>query len=465
MGSPMADVLRSAVSAILHSASLTAFIIAALVAIPALWRPVRRKLIKSHQGRPLSLTSASAWVLVALAALAVVLWVGLGWLLGDNWAWDLEATDATRYAVTRMVLYIGAGVAGIIGILVAYRRQQNLEEGHFLERLAESARQLGDQNPTVQAAGVYALAGLADKSSIDRRQQCVDVLCAYIRLPYLKLVEGSSEDMLNATEKIIRTQTKSEDTETVQEEQTIALRPHDRETRQTILKVISQHLQEVSRISWSSLDFDFSNAIFDGGDFSNAVFRGKVDFRGAKFPEGSVTFSGARFINSHINFKWARFGGATVSFPGTVFTGTSVNFRGARFDGGVVDLRAAELNSGLFDFKGAYFDGGTVNFFGTNFAGVTATFENAKFRDGRLKFERAEFTGGAVKFDDADFTGATANFTRASFDGTNVTFRKTSFVRQSLFFRSLKSCTVPPRGPWTGINLEGKFPDEWPCAN
>jgi hypothetical protein len=52
------------------------------------------------------------------------------------------------------------------------------------ERFATAAGQLGsDKPPAVRLAGVYAMAGLADDWE-ENRQTCVDVLCAYLRMPY-----------------------------------------------------------------------------------------------------------------------------------------------------------------------------------------------------------------------------------------------------------------------------------------
>src|SRR6516225_11958430 len=52
------------------------------------------------------------------------------------------------------------------------------------ERFATAAGQLGsDKPPAVRLAGVYAMAGLADDWEANR-QTCVDVLCAYLRMPY-----------------------------------------------------------------------------------------------------------------------------------------------------------------------------------------------------------------------------------------------------------------------------------------
>lgn len=53
----------------------------------------------------------------------------------------------------------------------------------FNERFTAIATQLGDDQPAVRLAGVYATAGLADDWK-QNRQTCVSVLCAYLRLPY-----------------------------------------------------------------------------------------------------------------------------------------------------------------------------------------------------------------------------------------------------------------------------------------
>jgi hypothetical protein len=52
------------------------------------------------------------------------------------------------------------------------------------ERFATAANQLGSDKPAaVRLAGVYAMAGLADDWEANR-QTCINVLCAYLRMPY-----------------------------------------------------------------------------------------------------------------------------------------------------------------------------------------------------------------------------------------------------------------------------------------
>src|SRR5215472_7680147 len=65
-----------------------------------------------------------------------------------------------------------------LGRTLAQQRDRTLNE-----RFATAADRVGSDKPAVQLAGVYAMAGLADDWP-ENRQTCVDVLCAYLRLPY-----------------------------------------------------------------------------------------------------------------------------------------------------------------------------------------------------------------------------------------------------------------------------------------
>jgi hypothetical protein len=123
------------------------------------------------------------------------------------------------------------------------------------ERFDTVAGQLGsDKPPAVRLAGVYAMAGLADDWQ-DHRQMCVDVLCAYLRMPY-----------------------EPEPGDDAPVEKRLALQA-SREVRHTVIRVIAAHLNGTAPVSWCGLNFDFAGAVFDGGDFSGAKFSGgTVDF-------------------------------------------------------------------------------------------------------------------------------------------------------------------------------------------
>lgn len=89
-----------------------------------------------------------------------------------------------------------AGFGGVVALAVNYRRRRVTEAAHVLtlsqeerertklfnERFAGTTAQLGHDQAAVRIAGVYALAGLADDWAA-QWQTCVDVLCAYLRLP------------------------------------------------------------------------------------------------------------------------------------------------------------------------------------------------------------------------------------------------------------------------------------------
>ena len=81
------------------------------------------------------------------------------------------------------MLTLVGGIGAAILVVVAYRRQRDPELARFDERFAAAAAQLGAGTAAERLAGVYAMAALADTHDI-HRQQCIDVLCGYIRLPY-----------------------------------------------------------------------------------------------------------------------------------------------------------------------------------------------------------------------------------------------------------------------------------------
>ena len=115
------------------------------------------------------------------------------------------------------------------------------------------------------------MAGLADDWE-ENRQTCVDVLCAYLRMPY-----------------------EPDPGQDAPEPQRLAFQAI-REVRHTVIRVVTAHLKKDAAVSWQGLNFDFTGVVFDGGDFGGAQFSGgtvKVD--GAKFSGGTVYFNGARW--------------------------------------------------------------------------------------------------------------------------------------------------------------------------
>lgn len=281
---------------------------------------------------------APIWVAAAIA-LAVVIYLRLRAVAvprpGPNGGPALrDPLDVIKTTIT-VAGFVGAVLVGVYGY-----RKQRLVEGEArradaeqrAQRYTTAADQLGHEKAAVRLAGVYAMAQLAD-DWIEQRQVCIDVLCAYLRMPY--------------------------ETDTA----SVKHREGEREVRHTIIRVIRDHLQDPdSPTAWCGHDLDFTDTKFDGGRFD-----------GAKFTGGMVSFIDAEFTTTT---------GRMVSFIGAEFTGGEVYFVGSEFTGGGV----------IFDY--AEFTGGKVSFFNAKFTGAKVSFGNAKFTGGEVVFDDTEFATG-----------------------------------------------------------------------
>jgi len=318
------------------------------------------------------------------------------------------------------------------------------------ERFVTAAWQLGsDKPPAVRLAGVYALAGLADDWP-ENRQTCVDVLCAYLRMPY----EPDPGQDAPGPERL-------------------AFRA-SREVRHTLIRVITAHLKAGAAVSWQGLNFDFTGAVFDGGDFTHAVFSGGVvSFGGAEFSGGAVDFSNAEFSGGIFSFNGAEFSGGAVSFGSAElsgsrvdfhsarFSGGRVNFSGARFSGGVITFGRAEFSGSRVDFHSAEFSGGRVNFHSARFSGGRVNFSGARFSGATVGFAQAEFTGGTVNFGTASFAADTVDFSGARFSGGRVDFSGARFSGGEVDFRDPSDWSFPPAFPWSDTPPPGaKLPEK-----
>ena len=153
------------------------------------------------------------------------------------------------------------------------------EADALAKRYQDVATQLGHDKPAVRLAGVYAMARLADDLE-DQQQTCIDVLCAYLRMP----------------------------APTVESHGTLVADPGDLRVRDCIWSVIRNRLLERARPSWRDFDFDFSGAAIRNADLVRVAFDRFVNFEDARFlGEGRLTdvlFSaGASFNRSRIEGK------------------------------------------------------------------------------------------------------------------------------------------------------------------
>ncbi|GAA1931861.1 hypothetical protein GCM10009837_66970 [Streptomyces durmitorensis] len=375
-----------------------------------------RNLIRRRERRGLRLWNVGV-VLALTFVTAIAIAAGVffaGWdLLGARGLKTQRRLDAsTLFDLVKLAFGVVAGAGALVALVVAYRRQRVDEEGALreatrlhTERFTTAVSQLGDDQTPVRLGGVHALAGLADDAPTDLlRQTCIDVLCAYLRLPYIAESDLPPDDA--AARRIY-----------------LAMR----EVRHTIIRVIRDRMSvgpEETHLSWQGHDFDFTGVVFDGGDLSGAVFStgGTVSFRDAVFSGGAVSFDRTWFSGGTVSFDGARFVGGTVDFTLAEFSGGRVSFLGARFSGGTVSFRRARFSGGTVGFSESEFAGGEVDFVAAVFSGGAVSFRRALFSDGAVSFRRVVISGGEVDFVGAVFSGSMVDFTHAELSGGDVGF-------------------------------------------
>jgi hypothetical protein len=211
---------------------------------------------------------------VLTAVLAWSIFVLLARLSGFNAAWwpprSGSIPDDKRGALVRDTLSVLALFAAVAAAIYAYRKQRVEEAAGYRadaealsKRYQDAANQLGHAKAAVRLAGVYAMARLADDWP-EQRQTCVDVLCAYLRMPF--------------------TQEEEDETERA-----------DSEVRDSILNIIADHLQQEALVaSWSNLSFNFRGATFKDLRFDHSVFAGGVNFGACRF-RGECAFNAVIF--------------------------------------------------------------------------------------------------------------------------------------------------------------------------
>ncbi|NDU72081.1 pentapeptide repeat-containing protein [Actinomadura sp. DSM 109109] len=300
-----------------------------------------------------------------------------------------------------------AGVGGVIALVVAYRRQRVTEASArlehakedrettrlFNERFAAACGHLGDESPAVRLAGVHALAGLADDWPAGR-QTCIDVLCAYLRMPY------EEDPPADATV-----------------EHSIRLRSMG-EVRRTIWAIIGSHLRTGVSPSWAGHNFDFTGTVIDCD----------VPFFDIEIPSGIMTFNGARILCGNVWLHNARLSGGEVILANIELLGGELSFQGATFEDGVIW------------FVGSKFSGGMLSFGWTHFCGAEIWFPNARFAGTGVWFDYVRFSAGKAYFGDAQFCGSESTFEEARFEGCEVDLRAATGVDLTAF-------RLPPSAP------------------
>lgn len=405
-----------------------------------------------------SLRPIPPWTILAGGTVVAVITVVATWALqgGVPTAGGAVERAQLRVETIRTGLSIGAGVAAVLALVLALRRQQLAErtqqateydaaERRITELYVKAADQLGSEKAPVRLAGLYALERLAQDNPM-HRQSIVDVLCAYLRMPYLAPERpGTVSGSVTTEPATDETHVPSGDSSARPEEDS----REERQVRLTAQRILARHLKPGVRggrpdpIHWGPvildlteavlIDFDMTGCHLHRATFDGAAFIGEAGFDGARFT-GDAEFDGATFADI------ARFNGATfsdgASFGSVVFR-DGAWFAGATFTGSAMFASATFRGTAVYGrFSGA---GDFERFgpaIGPDFAGsmfrTDAVFGGATF-SGRVAFGESTFSGDAV-FDSVVF-GGDAWFGSATFRG-DATFARSGFGAGAWFDRA-----------------------------
>jgi len=371
--------------------------------------------------RPLSNWTIVAGALVVLGVAAVIWFV----LLRHYGGTQIQL-DAIRTAGT---LVIGTG--GAVALLLTARRQRYTEltlvhttrdatERRITELYTKAADQLGSEKAPVRLAGLHALERLAQNTP-EQRQTIVDVICAYLRMPYTPPDEQPPAEDAPNTDTHTRYENRRQEQQVRLTAQEILLRN---------LRVTAQHRRRwwhrtpPPAPAWPGIRLNLAGAFLLKVSLAECQL-GNAYFEGAQFT-GETSFKGAQFTGE-TSLKGAKFTGGEANFEGARFT-DGANFEGAQFTGGAffVDTQF----TGETSFLGAQFTDGEAFFLRTRFNHPTS-FQGAQFT-GEAYFEDAQFTGGEADFVDAQFTHS-ANFVHVHFTG-KIYFGSTQFSGEAYFW-------------------------------
>ncbi|WP_188197238.1 pentapeptide repeat-containing protein [Nonomuraea sp. SYSU D8015] len=336
---------------------------------------------------------------MVVAVLVLVAVPTLVWMLGPGATWVLEHIDhatvfkedkdraAALAAIRGNVLAVATGLAALLAVFytarnadTARRTFQLGERGHDTDRFSKAVEQLGSAQAPVRLGGLYALEQLAQNNP-RLRQTIVDVICAYLRMPWTPPREEDRHEKIRAAQRAARTGTSG------RTEARAGRDPdEERQVRFTAQRLLIDHLRWQKRRWWqlptaanalfwpgirldltgvTLVDFDFERcrvdrAVFRGatfiGDswFNEVTFTGNALFEGATFA-GNAPFGGATFIGEAL-FEGATFAGNAL-FGNVTFFGNA-GFGGATFTRGVWFRRTSFIAGAAFG--GATFLGNAV---------------------------------------------------------------------------------------------------------
>jgi hypothetical protein len=353
------------------------------------------------------------WALVGLGGVLVIVFaLVLGpWLFTRQPPGRLSAEQELKakndVRTTLVQALAGLAVAG--GLIVTYRtyRQNRVEQDRTYERelYAQAVEQLGHDQAPVRLGALYSLESLAQDRP-QRRQTVVDVLCAYLRMPYVPPAgHEPAADHGSARQSAAILPSVHDPAQELQVRQTAQrllsthlVRPPDTSGEDAQRRAPSPNETFWPGISLdltgaSLVEFDLGGASVVDASFTKTIFTGLARFNGATFT-GDTWFYEATFTSD-------------AMFRGTTFT-RDTSFQRAIFTGVALFSQAT--------FTETWFSGARFN--------SVAMFAETTFSDGAY-FVEATFADAAL-FNEATFT-RTASFDRTTFTSDAV-FKDTTFT-------------------------------------
>ncbi|MDX3101626.1 pentapeptide repeat-containing protein [Nonomuraea angiospora] len=390
-------------------------------------------------------SSLAGSVLLAAGALTSALWlIGFPEFVPPKAGLSLERL----LDLVKISFGVVAGVGAVVAVIVAYRRQKIDEAAAhraeaaearettklFNDRFSTASEKLGHEAPAVRLAAVHALAAIADDAPTrDLRQMVIDVLCAYLRMPYSPNPGQNGPQSERLTFAGLR------------------------EVRHTIIRIISARLRNDASVPWQGHDFDFTGTVFDGGDFRNiTVPSGKMLFDGTEFSAGIIDFSDSHFSGGSVSFEGALFGGATIYFNASNFSGAEVVFNKVELTAGQMDFGEVAVTGGKLGFHNSLFSGGTISFISATIKGGTVWFGTTRFngsrtymdvmriKGGDLIFKWVSFLKGEISFESTEFAGGMTLFASPKFGGASVQLDKAKFEGGAVAIDSVEDYSRPP---------------------
>jgi hypothetical protein len=217
----------------------------------------------------------------------------------------------------------------VFALLLAVRRQWHQElsatatehdasERRVTELYTKAVEQLGSDKAAVRLGGLYALERVA-QNNLEQRQTVVNVLCAYLRMPFSP--PGTSPRRLGIRRPTRPPRPHHNPTPSTATTTSASTAREELEVRQAAQRILTKHLQPEPQPTtpvddfWKNINLDLAGATLMNWDlrdgrvhnatFNLTQFSGTTWFYGAQFT-GTASFDSAQFT-SPAGFDGAQF--------------------------------------------------------------------------------------------------------------------------------------------------------------